>query len=136
MLFRSSFIPERSAIQGNLPFNTHFSLGNGEQYHYKGKKTFGSWYNMSAQDIVPTYRWLVYNSGTTTTSTSIQPSFTHEDAYIGGSALRLEGDVTTTGTDIILYRTHLNVTNNDSYLTLAVKPSLFGYEPSNLFFIL
>lgn len=29
----------------DLPFTTHFSLGNGERYNYKGKKTFGSWYN-------------------------------------------------------------------------------------------
>ena len=35
----ASFIPERSAIQGNLPFLTHFNLGNGERYNYKGKKT-------------------------------------------------------------------------------------------------
>lgn len=27
----ASFIPERSAIQGNLPFLTHFNLGNGER---------------------------------------------------------------------------------------------------------
>lgn len=90
----ATFIPERTAIQGDLPFNTFFSLGNGERYNYKGKKTFASWYNIGAQDVVPTYRWLVYDAGTTTVSTKIQPSFTHEDAYIGGSALRLEGSST------------------------------------------
>ena len=132
----ASFIPERTAIQGNLPFHTHFSLGNGEIYNYKGKKTFGNWYNMGAQDIVPTYRWLVYNSGTTSVSTNIQPSFTHEDAYIGGSSLLLSGNVNEQGTDIILYRTRLAIAGNNPYLKLAVKPVLVGEEPSNLYVII
>ena len=52
----ASWIPERTAISGKLPFATHFNTGNGERYNYKGKKTAGSWYNMSSQDVVPTYR--------------------------------------------------------------------------------
>ena len=52
----ATWIPERTTITGNLPFSTHFNMGAGSQYHYKGKKTAGSWYNMSNQDIVPTYR--------------------------------------------------------------------------------
>lgn len=128
----ASFIPERTAIQGDLPFNTHFALGNGERYNYKGKKTFGNWYNMGAQDLVPTYRWLVYNAGTTTVSTDIQPSFTHEDSYIGGSSLLLSGNVSSAGTDVILYRTKLTVSGANPYLKVAVKPALTGQEPTNL----
>lgn len=103
----ATFIPERSAIKGSLPFGTNFSLGNGDRYNYKGKKTFGTWYNMSAQDVVPTYRWLVYKSGTTVADASIQPAFTHADSYMGGSSLQLKGNATAEGTDIILYRTKL-----------------------------
>ena len=88
----AEFIPERTAIQGDLPFNTYFSLGNGDFYAYKGKKTLGSWYNMGQQDYVPTYRWLIYQTGTTNRSTDIDAEFTHEDAYIGGSALRLKAN--------------------------------------------
>ena len=132
----ASFIPERTAIQGDLPFSTHFSLGNGERYNYKGKKAFGNWYHMGAQDVVPTYRWLVYNAGTTTVSTEIQPSFTHEDAYIGGSALRLEGNATDKGTDVVLYRTKLNVTSSKPVAKVALKSGATGSEPSRLFVIL
>lgn len=131
----ASFIPERTAIQGNLPFRTYFSLGNGERYNYKGKKTFGNWYNMGAQDIVPTYRWLVYEAGTKTVATDIQPSFTHEDSYIGGSALRLEGTPSSKGTDIVLYRAKLNVSDSDPIAKVAIKTGAKGNTPSCLYVI-
>ena len=99
----ASLIPERSAIQGKLPFCTNFSLGNGEIYFYKGKKTHGSWYNMGQQDYVPTYRWLVTEAGSmTSAATNIDVRFTHEDAYIGGSSIRLSGSASSAGTDIVL----------------------------------
>lgn len=104
-----SFVAERSTVKGKLPFYTNFNLGNGIQYNYKGKKTFGQWYNLGAQDMMPTYRWLLYNAGTTTVSTAIQPKMTYQDSYTGGSALELNGTANSTGTDIILYRTDLEV---------------------------
>lgn len=131
----ASFIPERTAIQGDLPFRTYFGLGNGERYNYKGKKTFGNWYNMGAQDIVPTYRWLVYEAGTETVTTDIQPSFTHEDSYIGGSALRLEGTPSTRGTDIVLYRAKLNVSHSYPTAKVAIKTGASGNTPSCLYVI-
>lgn len=116
----AEFIPERSTIQGNLPFRTHFNLGNGERFNYKGKKTAGSWYNMAAQDMVPTYRWLVYNAGTSTVSTAIQPEFSHDDAYTGGSCLELKGDASK-ATDIVLYQTNLKVGAANPVVKMAVK---------------
>ncbi|MEG2151592.1 MAG: endo-beta-N-acetylglucosaminidase, partial [Bacteroidaceae bacterium] len=132
----ATYIPERTAIQGSLPFCTYFSLGNGERYNYKGKKTFGNWYNMGAQDVVPTYRWLVYNAGTKVVSTEIQPAFTHEDAYIGGSALQLAGKSSAQGTDVVLYRTKLTIANASPIVKIAVKSRITGNEPSRLFVIL
>ncbi|MCI6643952.1 MAG: endo-beta-N-acetylglucosaminidase, partial [Bacteroidales bacterium] len=131
----ATYIPERSAIQGKLPFRTHFSLGNGDRYNYKGKKTFTSWYNMSAQDVVPTYRWLVYQTGTTQIATDLQPSFTHRDSYMGGSSLRLKG--TPNNTDVVLYRTNLVVGTNP-YLKVALKwaEGKAGATASNLYVIL
>lgn len=117
----ASMIPERTAINFDLPFETHFSLGNGENYFYKGKVTHGSWYNMSQQDIVPTYRWLVCKKGDMTTYASdIDARFTHEDAYMAGSSLKLSG-ATTSGNDIVLYRTNLNVANGTPKVTVALK---------------
>ena len=130
----AEFIPERSTVQGNLPFATHFNLGNGERFNYKGKKTAGSWYNMAAQDMMPTYRWLVYNAGTTNVSTAIQPEFSHDDAYIGGSCLELKGDASQ-ATDIVLYQTNLKVGAANPVVKMAVK-QLAGAGQSHLYAIL
>lgn len=131
----ASFIPERSAIQGNLPFGTNFTLGNGDRYYYKGKKTAGSWYNMGAQDIVPTYRWMVVEPGTQTVSTAITPNYTHLDAYTGGSCVELTGQATAAGTDIVLYKTNLNVRTDGAYAKVAVKSGKDGVNPTNLYVI-
>lgn len=128
----AEFIPERSAIQGNLPFYTYFNLGNGNRYNYKGKKTGESWYNMSNQDRVPTYRWLVYNANTETVSTDIQPEFSHADAYTGGSCLSLKGKATSAGTDIILFKTKLTVANGSPVARIALKSGKTGANASNL----
>lgn len=132
----ADLVPERTAISGDLPFNTHFTLGNGERYNYKGKKTFGSWYNMGQQDIVPTYRWLIYQTGTKNRSTDIDVEFTHEDSYIGGSALRIKGEPTNTGSDLVLYRTRLNVTGGNAVAKVALKSGATGETPSCLYVIL
>lgn len=127
----ATYFPERSAIQGRLPFHTYFNTGIGEVYTYKGKRTHGGWYNMSTQDIVPTYRWLVYKAGTTTVSSIVNPEFTIEDAYMGGSCLRLKG----TGTgdaDIVLFRTKLTGTAGQPYAKIAVKTKKDGTAETGL----
>ena len=130
----ASFIPERSTVQGNLPFSTHFTLGNGDRYYFRGLQTAGAWYNMSAQDMMPTYRWLVYGVGTTTASTAIQPEFSHDDAYMGGSSLELSGNGVT-GADIVLYQTELKVSAANPVVKLALK-DLKGAGQSGLSVIL
>ena len=128
------WIPERSTIQGNLPFGTHFTLGNGDRYYYKGKMSHKSeWYNMSAQDRVPTYRWLRYKSNTTTVTEDIDVNYTHLDAYTGGSCIELTGAATSTGTDIILYKTSLKAADG-AYAKLAVK-TLKKVTASDLYLI-
>lgn len=117
----ASMFPERTAIGGALPFETHFSLGNGESYFYKGKVTHGSWYNMSQQDVVPTYRWLVTAKGDMTTyANDIDVRFTHEDAYIAGSSLKLSG-ATAAGNDVVLYRTQLTASEGNVKASIALK---------------
>lgn len=132
----ATMIAERPTVQGKLPFVTNFQLGNGERYNYKGKKAFGSWYNMGTQDYQPTYRWLVYDAGTQTVSKDIQPSYTHRDAYNGGSALYLEGTATTKGTDIVLYRTDLEVSAANPKLNIAIKNYKDGVNATHLYLIL
>lgn len=131
----ATYFPERSTIQGKLPFHTYFNIGTGEFYNYKGKETHGNWYNLSTQDLVPTYRWLVYNAGTTTVSNAIQPELSIEDAYNGGSCLVLAGRATTAGTDIVLYRTKLTGTEGQPYAKVAVKTGKEGETETNLYLI-
>ncbi len=128
----ASWIPERTAISGKLPFATHFNTGAGERYHYKGKKTAGSWYNMSAQDIVPTYRWMVVQPGTETASFAVQPSFTNEDAYTGGAALRLKGVSNATATDVVLFKTNLTPSAGKVVAKVAIKTGKEGTTDSKL----
>lgn len=132
----ATWIPERSSIMGNLPFATGFNLGNGDRYSYKGKRTTGEWYNMGAQDIVPTYRWLVVQPETETVSTDIQPEFTPLDQYTGGTSLLLTGKATAAGTDIVLYKTDLTVSVGNPYAKLAVKTGKEGTNASGLSLIL
>lgn len=131
----ATWIPERSSIFGNLPFATNFNLGNGDRYAYKGKKTAGSWYNMATQDVVPTYRWLVVKPGTQTVSTDIDATFTHADQYIGGSSLLLTGKATAAGTDVVLYKTDLNVSAGIPFAKIAVKSGKEGTNASSLYVI-
>ena len=129
------WIPERSAIQGDMHFRTHFTLGNGDRYYYKGKNSHNSeWYNMGSQDLVPTYRWLRYKSNTTTTTADIDVNYTHLDAYTGGSCIELTGAATSTGTDIVLFKTSLKA-GNGAYAKLAVK-TLNNVTASDLYLIL
>lgn len=128
----ASWIPERTAISGNLPFATHFNTGNGERYNYKGKKTAGSWYNMSSQDVVPTYRWMVVKPETEVASTDVQPSFTNEDAYTGGAALRLKGVNNATATDVVLFKTNLTPSKGKVVAKVAIKTGKDGNNDSKL----
>ena len=132
----AEWIPERSTIQGDLHFLTHFTLGNGDRYFYKGKKSYaGSWYNMSSQDLVPTYRWLRLKSNTAdNVSTDIEVNYTHLDAYTGGSCIEITGAATSTGTDIVLYKTALKA-GNGAYAKLAVK-TLKNVKATNLYLII
>ena len=131
----ATYFPERSTIQGNYPFHTYFNTGIGEVYTYKGKKTHGNWYNLSTQDIVPTYRWLVYKAGTKEVSSVINPEFTIEDAYMGGSCLSIKG-VSSGAADLILFRTKLTGTSGTPYAKIAVKTKKEGTTETNLYLIL
>ena len=131
----AQWIPERSAIQGDLHFRTHFTLGNGDRYYYKGKMAHTStWYNMGAQDLVPTYRWLRVKANTDEVSNDIDVNYTHLDAYTGGSCIELTGAATEAGTDIVLYKTALRA-NAKAYAKLAVK-SLKNVKKSDLYLII
>lgn len=131
----SRFVTERSSIQGELPFATNFILGNGEFYYSQGEKTLGPWYNLSAQDLCPTYRWLITDKDGNPVE-NINARFTHDDAWVGGNSLQLSGSVKTTATDIQLYRSELKAGANARARVIFKVPGARVGDTSNLKLIL
>lgn len=129
-------IPERSAVTGSLPFSTGFCVGSGQYFYNCGEALHTSWYNLGAQDIMPTYRWLVLNAVTKAATTDIDPSFTFDDAWIGGTSLKLSGKATAEGTDIHLYRTDLTVGNTAKAQVIFKAKNVNKGDNSNLYLIL
>lgn len=112
------FIPAKSPLS-TLPFVTHFSLGQGDRYVINGTtRMTGPWTNLSLQDILPTWKWIVSSTGT-----KLSPTFDYDTAYYGGTSLKVSG--TLTGgqpNEIKLYQTSLAVESNTT-LALTYKPS-------------
>ncbi len=58
------YVPESTPVR-RLPFVTHFNTGHGTRYFRRGKEVrTGGWNNLSLQDVLPTYRWVVQPSHT------------------------------------------------------------------------
>lgn len=124
----SKFLNARSTLQSsNLatePFVTYFNLGNGKFFNFKGETTFpNEWYNIGLQDYLPTWRWWLTSifMGRTAgdvPATGITPSFTWEDAWFGGSCLKVSGQ--TTAEYLHLFKTKYPVEEGDQ-LTLRYK---------------
>lgn len=118
----SRMIPERTSLKQSLPFQTYFNTGAGDRYYYRGlTSTTSPWYSMGSQDYQPTYRWLQYQTGTTTPTDNVNVSFHYDDAYIGGTSILLSGETPSNGVDILLYRGLLTVSNTNPIAVIDVK---------------
>jgi endo-beta-N-acetylglucosaminidase D len=84
------------------PFVTTFNTGHGRLWAHDGRSwQRGPWNNLTAQDVLPTWRWLVRGAG-------LSVGFDHETAWLGGSSLRLTGRLDQP-TTVPLYATRLRV---------------------------
>lgn len=112
------YIPANSPIT-TLPFITHFNAGQGHLYKIGGNTLMtGPWTNLSLQDILPTWRWLVTGSGT-----KITPSLDFTESYYGGSSLKITGKLAANVTqEVKLYQTRLPVSSNTNF-RIIYKPS-------------
>lgn len=105
--------PVRSA-----PFVTSFNVGHGNRFWWKGVLvrpaldsagvTF-NWHNLTTQDILPSWQWIVE----TTSATPLTPAWLWNDAYTGGSCLKVSGTLDAIN-DLKLYAANLSVTATTS----------------------
>jgi autotransporter-associated beta strand protein len=114
----ANFIPAKSPL-ATLPFVTNFNLGQGDRFMVDGvSKMNGQWTNLSLQDILPTWKWIVSSAGT-----KLAPSFDYGTAYYGGTSLRVSGTLTAgQPNEIKLYQASLPV-DSSTNLRLVYKPS-------------
>lgn len=99
------------------PFATNFNLGNGTYFNFKGKRQSNtSWANIGIQDILPTWRFwwsnrLLGGNPEDVASDALDASFTWDDAWLGGSSLRISGQ-TREPQYLHLFKTSINVAEN------------------------
>nr|WP_245153970.1 discoidin domain-containing protein [Jeotgalibacillus proteolyticus] len=110
------YFNEKTAID-TLPFVTHFTTGSGEFFSIDGTvKSDKSWNNRSLQDILPTWRWITESDGE-----SLAVDFDWEDAFYGGSSLKIFGELSKkNATHVKLYKTNLPV-DKDTELSITYK---------------
>ena len=99
------YFPATTPVQ-SLPFVTNFNRGQGNSYHIDGTKVASyDWSNLSTQDVLPTWRWVVRSDGT-----KLTPTLRLGDAFYGGTSLVVEGNLNATN-DIDLFASKLPITS-------------------------
>lgn len=102
------YVPAQSVIN-DYPFVTNFCTGQGIGYYVDGEKLSPAdwspdgWNNLSLQDLLPTWRWVVESAGT-----PLYPELDWTDAYYGGNCLKLSGALLADNL-VKLYKTDLPV---------------------------
>ena len=96
----SSMMSARSTLKWDLgtePFISYFNLGNGKFFNWNGvRQNDNEWYNIGVQDYLPTWRWwftntLLAKNAAAVPAQGLDAEFTWNDAYVGGSCLRIFG---------------------------------------------
>ncbi len=96
----STFMSARSTLSWDLAkeaFVTYFNTGNGKFFNWKGERqNDNNWYNLGAQDFMPTWRWWWTNKFLGKTAEDVPAdgltaAISWNDAYVGGSSIRING---------------------------------------------
>ncbi|EPD91919.1 hypothetical protein HMPREF1486_04878 [Streptomyces sp. HPH0547] len=118
----AAHVVERTTIT-SLPFVTHFNAGHGTSYHHAGQVTRrggNGWANLSLQDVLPTYRWIIRPRG----NSRMAASLCFEEAWEGGSCLRLTGALAPEfDVSVHLYQTRLTAPAGARLTVRAKTPS-------------
>ncbi len=117
----ANYIPAATPLT-TVPFVTNFNRGQGRFFNIDGTSVFASgWNNLSMQDVLPTWRWIVASSGT-----KLSPSLDLTDSYYGGGCLKVSGTLTAgADNDIKLYQASLPVSANTK-LRIVYKTGTAG----------
>ena len=112
-------------VNDYFPFISYLNLGNGKFFNNEGVTTYDNeWYNIGMQDHLPTWRWWITNTymgrSTSNVPSDTHASFTYEDAWFGGSCLKLTFDNSVSGWRYIqLFKTQFPIA--DANYTLRVR---------------
>ena len=112
-------------VNNYFPFISYLNLGNGKFFNNEGVTTYDNeWYNIGMQDYLPTWRWWITNTymgrSTSNVPSDTHASFTYEDAWFGGSCLKLTFDNSVSGWRYIqLFKTQFPIA--DANYTLRVR---------------
>jgi len=120
----ANYIPAFTPIT-EIPFVTNFCAGQGYDFYINGDKlsypewSTTGWNNLSLQDILPTWRWIVQSNGI-----KLSPEFDFTDGYYGGNCLKITGDLTSDNL-IKLYKANC-VVASDTKIDIAFKTGNVG----------
>ena len=121
----AKFVAAQSTRSWDLskePFVTYFNLGNGKFFNWKGQSKLDNnvqasreeWSNIGIQDYLPTWRWWWSDEllNGKSVPTSLTAAFAWNQAYFGGSSLRITG---TSSTDAVLnlFKTNFKLQHGD-----------------------
>lgn len=123
----SPFMSARSTLSWDLaeePFVTRFNLGNGKFFNWDGARQHnGEWANVGVQDYLPTWRWwfsteLMGRERSQVPVAGMDAEFVWDDAYMGGSTMRVYGS--TNKGYLQLFKTRFDLKKGD-VITLKYK---------------
>ncbi len=120
----ANYIPAFTTVT-EIPFVTNFCTGQGYDFYINGEKlsypelSTTGWNNLSLQDVLPTWRWVVESNGT-----KLTPEFDFTDAYYGGNSLKISGDLTSDNL-IKLYKANCLI-SSDTKIDIAFKTGNIG----------
>lgn len=116
----AAFMTARSPLSWDLaeePFITYFNLGNGKFFNLNGERKVNSpWYNVGMQDYLPTWHFwfankLLGRTAADVPATGLDAQFVWDDAYFGGSTLKISG--TTANEYLHLFKTKYALKKGD-----------------------
>lgn len=122
----ATYMSARSSLSWDLseaPFISNFNVGNGLFFNWKGQRmNDNEWYNIGIQDYMPTWRWWQSSEfmgrDSNLATSGLLPSFYWEDAYLGGSCLKIAG--TAEKSCLHLFKTSFQLKSSDK-LTVRYK---------------